>query len=602
MRTTPRLGDHAVFRRTLTRSLVLPLVLLLALAGIFLWQVNSLLSATQLVDRTDQTIAQAHLVRELLLDQETGLRGYLIAGDTDFLEPYERGATGMAQAFDTLARQLADRPGQLAMVEDLRTQYAQWSAYARDVIALRDSGGDYQATVRQRTGKRLTDLMRSRITSIIVAEEQLRNERTRMAQQTTLLVVGSSVAGALVLGLLLVFFVRRQLLALSQSYEGALAASREGAAALARSEEQFRLLAEAAPQLIWITRPDGYHEYFNQRWYDYTGTTLEQTRGEGWSHLLHPEDLERTLEVWQHSLRTGDPYEIEYRFKEARTGEYRWFLGRALPARDDKGAITRWFGTCTDIDDQKRSAEALQERTEELAGITASLEERNRELDQFAYVTSHDLKAPLRGIANLSQWIEEDLGEQATEDIRKQLDLLRGRVNRMEGLIDGILQYSRIGRVQGDLEPVEVGELLRDVVDLLGVPPEFTVEIGPGMPTITTERVRLQQVFSNLIGNAVKHRSRPDGHVCISTTDEHTMYEFAVADDGPGIAPQYHDRIFVIFQTLASRDTVEGSGLGLSLVKKIVESQGGRIWVESAEGAGATFHFTWPKHPRKKRR
>ena len=602
MSTVPRLGDQAAFRRTLTRSLILPLALLLALAIIFLWQVNSLLRATQLVDRTDQALAQAHLVRELLLDQETGLRGYLIAGEQDFLEPYQRGAVGMAQAVDNLASQFADRPEELQLIDQLRTEYAGWSVYARDAIALRDSGGDFAALVRQRTGKNQMDRMRSLITSLAISEEQLRNERIQMAQRTTLLVISSSVLAALVLGAILVFFVRRQLLSLSSSYEGALETAREGAAALGRSEEQFRLLAELVPQLIWITRPDGYHEYFNQRWYDYTGTTLEQTRGEGWSHLLHPDDLERTLQVWNHSLHTGEPYEIEYRFKQASTGEYRWFLGRALPARDQHGAITRWFGTCTDIDDQKLNAEALRERTEELAGITASLEDRNRELDQFAYVTSHDLKAPLRGIANLSQWIEEDLGDQATEDIRKQLDLLRGRVHRMEALIDGILQFSRVGRVQSDLEQVDVDALLHEVVDLLGAPPEYTVEIGPNMPTLTTERVRLQQVFANLLGNAVKHRGRPDGHASVSVSDAGKMFKFTVSDDGPGIAPQYHDRIFVIFQTLAPRDTVEGSGLGLSLVKKIVESQGGRIWVESAEGQGATFHFTWPKYPPIRRR
>jgi PAS domain S-box-containing protein len=353
--------------------------------------------------------------------------------------------------------------------------------------------------------------------------------------------------------------------------------------------------AEAIPQLVWITAPDGYHEYFNQRWYEYTGTTLEQTRGEGWSQLLHPDDYERTLEVWQHSLRTGELYEIEYRFKEAKTGKYRWFLGRSHPIRDNNGAITRWFGTCTDIDDQKRAEVTLRAQAEELGYTAALLEERNRELDQFAYVTSHDLKAPLRGIANLSQWIEEDLGDNATEEIRKQLDLLRGRVHRMEGLIDGILQYSRIGRLQGTIEQVDVDELLADVVDLLAPPPGFNITIEPEMPTIMTERVLLQQVFANLIGNAIKHHHRSEGTIHVSAEPNHTHFIFRVADDGPGIAPQYQDRIFGMFQTLAPRDKVEGSGLGLSLVKKMVEHQGGRIWVQSEEGQEATFCFTWPK-------
>jgi light-regulated signal transduction histidine kinase (bacteriophytochrome) len=289
-------------------------------------------------------------------------------------------------------------------------------------------------------------------------------------------------------------------------------------------------------------------------------------------------------------------YEIEYRFKEAKTGKYRWFLGRAHPIRNDSGAITRWFGTCTDIDDQKHAEATLRQQAEELGYTAALLEERNRELDQFAYVTSHDLKAPLRGIANLSQWIEEDLGEHVTDDIRKQLELLRGRVHRMEGLIDGILQYSRIGRVQGAIEQVNVGELLDDVVDLLAPPPDFTITIAPNMPTLMTERVLLQQVFANLIGNAIKHHHRSEGQIQVDVEPNHTHFVFSVADDGPGIASQYQDRIFGMFQTLAPRDKVEGSGLGLSLVKKMVEHQGGRIWLHSEEGTGTTFFFTWPKN------
>ncbi len=365
---------------------------------------------------------------------------------------------------------------------------------------------------------------------------------------------------------------------------------------LAESATQFRQITEAMPQIVWTTLPDGYHTYFNQRWYDYTGTSLEEARGDGWSRILHPDDYERTLQVWGHSLRTGDPYEIEYRFCEAATGEYRWFLARAAAIRDSDGAISEWFGTCTDIDSQKRAEETLIEQAESLARATTALEERNRELDQFAYVTSHDLKAPLRGIANLSQWIEEDLGEQVTEDIKKQLELLRGRVHRMEGLIDGILQFSRIGRVKGSIERVDLNEVLADVIDLLAPPPEVTIVIQPDLPMLQTERVHIQQVFGNLIGNAIKHSAgRTNLQIEVTCADRGAAYEFAVRDNGPGIAPQYHDKVFMMFQTLASRDKVEGTGLGLSLVKKTIELHGGRIWLESTEGSGATFRFLWPK-------
>ena len=244
-----------------------------------------------------------------------------------------------------------------------------------------------------------------------------------------------------------------------------------------------------------------------------------------------------------------------------------------------------------------RHAEAMALTTRQLARANHELAQANEELNQFAYVTSHDLKAPLRGIANLSRWIEEDLGDGLTEDTRHQLDLMRGRVNRMEAMIEGILQYSRVGRESVRAEQIEVRPLLEDILDLLAPPPHVHVEITGTMPVLMGERIRLQQVFMNLISNAIKHNERPEGHVLISGRDAGRFYEFAVSDDGPGIAPQYHARIFLIFQTLQARDKVENTGIGLSLVKKIVEGQGGSIQVESNEGEGATFRFTWPKQP-----
>jgi signal transduction histidine kinase len=214
---------------------------------------------------------------------------------------------------------------------------------------------------------------------------------------------------------------------------------------------------------------------------------------------------------------------------------------------------------------------------------------------------SHDLKAPLRGIESASRWIEEDMGkDQLPAHIREFLGLMRQRVHRMEKLISGILDLARVGRVTQENETVFVRTLLREIIDTLNPPLGFRVELPFFLPTLTTNVVQLQQVFTNLISNALKYHEHPEkGAVYIGCDDAGQFYQFSVADDGPGIDPEYHERIFVIFQTLTERDTFESTGVGLAIVKKIVERQGGRIWVKSAEGQGAKFIFTWPKQPPK---
>lgn len=236
---------------------------------------------------------------------------------------------------------------------------------------------------------------------------------------------------------------------------------------------------------------------------------------------------------------------------------------------------------------RKRAEEELREKSERL-------EQSNRELDQFAYVTSHDLKAPLRAIANLATWIEEDLGEQLTGDVQENMGLLRGRVRRMEALIQGILDYSRIGREAARPEAVDLSELLPEIIDSLGVPEGFEVNVEGKLPVLRAPRVRLTQVFSNLIGNAIKYHDRPSGRVDMRVTNGGQWYEFSVDDDGPGIPDEYHEKVFGLFQTLEARDTVESTGIGLTLVKKIVEEQGGSIRIAPHEGRGAHFRFTWP--------
>ncbi len=373
--------------------------------------------------------------------------------------------------------------------------------------------------------------------------------------------------------------------------------------ALQESEERYRSLVIATSELVWTTNPEGQVDDM-PAWRNYTGQSVAEVKGWGWLEALHPEDRDRTAEIWSHAVSTKSLYQTEYRIRAA-DGNYRYFSARGVPVLAADGSIREWVGICVDIHERKATEAALKTRAEELTYVTAilaqtnaALEKRNQELDQFAYVASHDLKAPLRAIANLSQWIEEDIGDTLTQDTKHQLDLLRGRVHRMEALINALLQYSRVGRIEAATTTVSVATLLAEIIDSLAPPPTFTIEIAP-MPTFVTERLHLEQVFTNLISNSIKHHPKIDGKIKIFVSDKGQFYEFAVADDGAGIAPQYHDKVFVIFQTLEARDKVENTGIGLAIVKKIVESQGGIIRVDSQEGQGATFYFTWRKQPTK---
>ncbi|MEO1185879.1 MAG: ATP-binding protein, partial [Cyanobacteria bacterium J06636_27] len=285
-----------------------------------------------------------------------------------------------------------------------------------------------------------------------------------------------------------------------------------------------------------------------------------------------------------------------------KNGNFRWLEIYAQIEHDSSSENIGVYGTLNDVTERKQTEAILEARADELAQMnlillqtTAELEKRNKELDQFAYVTSHDLKAPLRAIANLSEWIEEDLQAALTPDTQKQMDLLRGRVYRMEALINGLLQYSRVGRIKTEPETVVVAQLIAEIIDSIAPPQDFTIEIIGEMPTLVTERIPLQQVFSNLISNAIKHHNRSDGKVTISIQEQEKFYEFTVADDGKGIASQYHDKIFVIFQTLESRDKRENTGIGLAIVKRIIEENGGMITLESQLGEGTSFRFTWFK-------
>lgn len=245
-------------------------------------------------------------------------------------------------------------------------------------------------------------------------------------------------------------------------------------------------------------------------------------------------------------------------------------------------------------DELSSLSKSLNIMSDNLKKNIKQLENRNIELNQFASVVSHDLKAPLRGIHNVVTWIEEDLGKSLTVELRDYLDIIPERITRMENLINGLLEYARISRDKPLTETVNLQESVETIINSI-VPRDFKVRVSD-LPEISTQKIRIEQVFSNLISNAVKYSKNDHGNIQISCKEYPNFYEFRVSDDGIGIDPQFHEKIFIIFQTLREQNSAESTGVGLSIVKKILEEQNSTIKVESTLGKGSSFIFNWPKH------
>ena len=257
------------------------------------------------------------------------------------------------------------------------------------------------------------------------------------------------------------------------------------------------------------------------------------------------------------------------------------------PVYNPKGKVTHFVGFLNDITTQVEAEEALKNSREKLQVI-------NDELKDFAHIVSHDLKAPLRAISSLSQWIVQDYSDQLDDEGKTQFDLLTGRVKKMENLIDGILQYSRASNENEEKEEVDLDIIVDEVIEMLSPPEHIKVEVHDDLPVMLVARTRIQQVFQNIISNAIKYNDKEEGLVAVTCRKENNEYIFSIADNGPGIEKRHFDKVFQIFQTLNVKESYESTGIGLTIVKKTIELHGGNIWLESEIGKGTTFYFSLP--------
>ncbi|UPT68539.1 MAG: ATP-binding protein [Sphingobacteriales bacterium JAD_PAG50586_3] len=356
--------------------------------------------------------------------------------------------------------------------------------------------------------------------------------------------------------------------------------------------EKLSIVASKTDNGVFITDKNGTVEYSNDGLTRLVGYTSAEVDGQKpWDVFNGVETDTVETERLQNSISEGQSFSGEFRHKH-KDGHYTWIGVTATPIADEDGKVSRYVFINSEINERKIAEEKMRLYTE-------NLEKAFKELDKFAYVVSHDLKAPLRAIFNLSTWISEDYGDQMPTEAREMFDRIRGRVLRMESLIEGILAYSKIDRKDDVFVDVDLNKQLKDSLDLIDVPKDFKIDIQAELPIVKGDQSKIHQVFMNLLSNAIKFNERPEGEgfVKVNCEDDGAFWKFSVQDNGPGIEPQYHEKIFVIFQTLNARDTFESTGVGLAIVKKIVDEMGGKIWLESELGQGTTFFFTMAKDP-----
>lgn len=367
-------------------------------------------------------------------------------------------------------------------------------------------------------------------------------------------------------------------------------------AALSESEDRFRSTFEQAAVGIAHIGLEGEWLRVNQKLCDIVGYSESELLSMTFQSITHSDDLPTNLSHIQELLEGKiQNYTMEKRYIH-KLGHTVWANITVSLRRNTLGTPRYLISAIEDINARKDTEFFLQAQAIELAETTALVKLRNQELDRFSYIVSHDLKAPLRAISNLSGWIQEDLSETDDSDIQKNLELMKSRVSRMEKMIDSLLRYARLGRSDANIETFSIEDLLIEIVDSLDIPSSFKVNLPSISSPITTDRVLLSQVLTNLISNAYKHHHRADGNIQVTAQAHAEVWELSVGDDGPGIALEDHDRVFEIFQTLSSSDE-KNTGIGLSIVQRIVKAQGGDITIESQLGVGTTFRLIWKMVP-----
>lgn len=564
---------------------------LLVMMGLLVYRSYQTLLVTQrAAHRSQQAVTTLEAILSQMNAAEAAQRLYFITGNDADLQPR---ADALARTDRLLARlqELApDEPTLRARLPELQQRIAD-RRRALDLILDADRRGGIDEARQQilltpggaETG-RLRDtaaqMQQTELSGLDDRQQAARTHAHRTALFAALLLVF-----ALTYSSALYIRIRREIRQRRQAQESLERRAEE----LRASETRLRAVVDTATDGIIVIDTHGIIDRFNLGAELLFGYTADEVIGKNVSMLMPSPDREQHDGYLARYLAGGTPRvigigrEVRARRKDGRT------FPLDLAVSDMHVGDRRMFtGIVRDITERKRA-------DEQRLLLIQELQSTNDDLQSFAYVVSHDLKAPLRAISSLADWIDTDYRERLDAEGRERLQLLRARVRRMDALIDGILEYSRVGRMREKWVAVPTERVVKETIDLLAPPPHIHITIEGTLPTVNGEPTRIRQVFQNLLSNAIKYMDKHEGLIRIACRPLDGVWEFSVADNGPGIDARHHARIFQLFQTLAPRDRLESTGVGLTLVKKIVELYGGRVWVESVPGQGSAFHFTLPR-------
>jgi signal transduction histidine kinase/CHASE3 domain sensor protein len=641
--------SQTFFQRKLFYAITLPIVLLLLLAGVSVAQIFRLLDALNWIDHTDRVISQSYYTQRLLLDMESGMRGYLLTGEQDFLEPYQTASSVVGDSFEELQRLVSDNPSQTQLINQIESQYEAWGRLIPPAIERRQRDEIEPLALLRRRQQKMNQL-RQQFIDFIAVEEQLRDQRSRRAQRTTESVIVTSLLLAIGIGGILAYFIRRLVLSISGSYETALGTARRETEAAQRSAQRLAVLhdidrsilaTESSKALVRSALTHLRQLVASQQalvvLFDLSSQRAEILAGSAEANLYPPEgailpltdcvppDLleqqqiryvenlslsEQRLPIYEQLQSVGiqSCLSIPLLVQEQLIGELT--LAAAAPNAFDEEAkaIVREVAAQLAIAlEQSRLRDQLQTYAADLeqrvVARTNQLQERNQELEAFTYSVSHDLRAPLRTMQGFAQALLEDYGDQIDDLGQDYIHSIIEDSVRMETLIADLLAYSQLTRRDINLQPTQLTAAVKEARQQLETPireSQAQITVSGDLPIVCAHYSILVQVMANLLSNAIKFvQSGTIPLIEIYAQEERRQQQpwvkVWVTDNGIGIAPEYQERIFRVFERLHGNERYAGTGIGLAIVRTGIERMGGSVGVESQLGQGSQFWIALPK-------